>query len=110
MPTEKISQSCLDEDNPMEKGDLLDKISSTLIASFTGASQLLPELGIRQSSIDSTVKEFIIDRACRFSESELVDILQNPTRLFKAFALFTENNNHRAKKHAHETMPVSLTN
>ena len=76
----------------MGKDQLLDEIFSMLIASFNEAQRLIPELGIRQSSIDYCVKKFIIDRAYRFSETELADMLQEPERLFKAFTLFTESN------------------
>jgi len=92
MDTVKISRSCLAKDSGMGKGQLFDEIFSVLIASFTEASRLVPALGIRQSSIDYCVKKFIIDRAYRFSETELADMLQEPERLFKAFTLFTESN------------------
>ena len=87
MNTEKISRSCLAKDNGMGKFQIIIALYQKELLNSTEAQRLISELEKRQCRIDDSVKKFIIDRAYRFSETELNDMLQEPERLFKAFTL-----------------------
>ena len=72
---------------------LIGQIEAVLVDALREMADTMPELEVRDSSIVKAVHDYMTVLGGELSESELLDILSEPTRLFKLFALFMETSN-----------------